>query len=329
MKVSIEELKSATNKALRKSGYDEAQSQTILEVLMYAQLRGNNQGVVKLTGLGMPNKAEGDITVVKETSVSAWLDAHQNHAMVAVNQATGIVIDKAKASGIAIVGVKGIGSSSGALGYYARRIARAGLVGMVFAGSMETVAPAGSYEPLFGTNPFAVAVPGEVEPLTLDMATAAMAYYGLIEAKIEGRPLPKNVAYDKEGKSTTDANKALDGALLTFDKGGHKGSGLSMIVQLLTGPLTGAYFAGNGDSVNNWGGHLIIAFDPNLLGGLDDLKKGVEYLKQKVKATKKLPGVNEIFTPSEHGDRQAVAVIETGEAEIEDNLWMQLNEAAK
>lgn len=252
MKVKLDELKQLTNKAVLRYGYSKEEAEAIEEVLLYAQMRGNNQGVVKLIGSGIPKPKDiEEIQRQKEAKLSAILNGHKNHAMVVVNKAVDMAIKKAKDHGVGLIGVNHINTSSGAIGYYAKRIAKQGLVGLVFAGSSETVATEGSYEPIFGTNPLAVGVPTSNEPLVLDMATAAMAYFGVIEAKTAGKSLPEGIAYDKTGNLTTDPAKVLDGgALRTFDQG-YKGAGLSMIVQILTGPLVGASFTGIGDVANN------------------------------------------------------------------------------
>jgi LDH2 family malate/lactate/ureidoglycolate dehydrogenase len=324
MKVKIEELKNLTNKAILKYGYDEKEAEAIREVLLYAQFRGNNQGIVKLIGSGIPKPPDaGEIEVEKETKLSVLLNGHKNHAMVVVNKATDAAVHKAKEHGVGLVGVNHINTSSGAIGYYAKKIAQQGLIGFVFAASSERVAAEGSFEPVFGTNPLAIGVPTENSPLVLDMATAAVAYYGVIEASTAGRSLPEGIAYDKEGNSTTDPAKALDGALRTFDKG-HRGAGLSMMVQVLAGPLVGASFTGIGDVANNWGGHLVLAIDPELLGGSQALQRGVSQMVAKVKSTKRLPGVKDILVPGERGDKITQQVLEAGELEIEDNLYHQL-----
>lgn len=329
MKVKLDELKDLTKKAILKYGYSEEEAKVIQDVLLYAQLRGNNQGIVKLIGPGIPKPSDAaELEVEKDTKLSALINGHKNHAMVVVNHAVDIAIQKAKEHGIGLIGVNGINTSSGAIGYYAKRIAKEGLIGIVFAGSSNTVATEGSYEPIFGTNPLAMGVPTSNDPLVLDMATAAMAYFGVIEAKTAGKSLPEDIAYDNEGNLTSDPSKVLDGgALRTFDKG-YKGAGLSMMVQVLTGPLVGAAFAGIGDVANNWSGHLVIVIDPELLGGLETTRNGVTQMIEKVKATKKLPGVKEILVPSERGDKMTQKVLEAGEIEIEDNLYNELKRVA-
>ncbi len=83
----------------------------------------------------------------------------------------------------------------------------------------------GSYEPLFGTNPLAIGIPSPDEPVVLDMATSAMAYFGLVQAKTAGVKIPRDEAYGASEKLITDPAKALDGAILPFDRN-YKGAGL-------------------------------------------------------------------------------------------------------
>lgn len=327
MKVKINELEELGRKALFKYGYNEEESQIILGMLMYAQLRGNNQGLVKLIGRGIPkNPAAGEIVIEKETKVSARVNGNNNAGAVVMQKLLELVTTKAKEHGFGIAGSNHTSTSTGALGYWAKKIAKQNLIGFVFAGSPETVAMHGSYEPIFGTNPLAIGIPNEGEPLVLDMATAAMAWYGLIEAKTAGKQIPEGIAYDKEGKITSDPAVAMEGALRTFDKS-YKSAGLSMMVQILTGPLIGASFTGIGDTKTNWG-NLIFVIDPAILIDLPEFKKNVSAMMVKVKSTKKLPGVAEIMLPSERGNLLTKQRLESGEIEIEDNLYNELRKVA-
>ena len=93
----------------------------------------------------------------------------------------------------------------------------------------------GSYEPFLGTNPLAIGIPTAGSPIVFDMATAAIAWYGIILAQAEGETIPEGVAYDSEGRLTTDPTAALAGAIKAF--GGYKGAALALIVEVLTRPL--------------------------------------------------------------------------------------------
>jgi LDH2 family malate/lactate/ureidoglycolate dehydrogenase len=295
---------------------------------MYAQLRGNNQGLVKLIGAGLPkNPKAGKIKIEKKTKLSILLNSNQNSGMVVMKKAMEIALVIAKKYGFAIVGTNNTKTSTGAIGYYANEIAKKGYLGFIFAGSPETVCAYGSYQPIFGTNPLAIGIPTKNEAVVLDMATASMAFYGLIEAKTAGRKIPEGIAYDKDGRLTTNPTAAMDGAIRPFDKS-YKSTGLAMIVEILTGPLVSASFVGIGDTVNNWG-NLIFIIDPELLISKNQFKTYVSQMINRVKQTKKLPGVKEVFVPGERGNRLTQKRQASREIEVEDNLFNQLKQVAE
>jgi len=327
MQISIKELDELTSKSVRSFGYRPDEVQIIREVLLYAQLRNNNQGVVKLIGSGIPrNPLAGEIAVEKETPLSAWINGNKNHAMVVVGKAVQMVKEKAARSGFAIAGTYNTNTSSGAIGYYASCLADAGLIGFAVSRSPERVAVHGSFEPIFGTNPLAVAIPARPDPVVLDMSTAATSFFGLVEAKTAGRSIPDDMAYDRQGVPTTDPQRAIEGAIRSFDRG-YKGSGLALICEILAGPLVGAAYCGIGDSKGNWG-HLIFAIDPELLAGRERLAASVSELVAKVKSTKRLPGVDEIFAPGERESRLVRERLAIGLLEVEDNLLAELRRVA-
>jgi LDH2 family malate/lactate/ureidoglycolate dehydrogenase len=325
MKISVEDLRQTSLKALRYYGHSESEASIILDILMYAQLRGNNQGVVKLIGAGLPKDTQaGPITVRKETPLSTLLDGNHNQGMVVMKRATEIAVEKAHTHGIGIVGTNNTNNSTGAIGYYANQIALDGLIGIVAAGSFEIVAMYGSYEPLFGTNPIAFGIPTQDTPIVFDMATSAIARYGVIEAQMAGRPLPDDVAYDSAGNPTTDPKAALEGAIRAF--GGYKGAALAMIVEILTHQFVGTKIDANGRKVD-WG-NLVIALDPALLGERDEFYANVTALIKQVKNAQKLPGVTDIAVPGERGNRILEEALQIGEIEIEANLWRELQAVA-
>ena len=327
MKISIKELEDLTQRAIKNYGYSDDEVRIIADVMLYAQLRNNNQGVVKLIDKGIPRDPKaGEIIIEKETSISARINGNKNHAMLVVGKAVEIVKEKAKKSGFAIAGTFNTSTSSGAIGYYASRLAADGFIGFAFSRSPERVAVYGSYEPVFGTNPLAVAIPSEQDPIILDMSTAATSYFGLVEALTAKRSIPADFAYDNQGIPTTDPQKAIAGAIRSFDRS-YKGSGLALIGEILAGPLVGAAFCGIGNSKGNWG-HLIFAIDPELLTDRQTLTGKVSEIVRKVKSTKKLAGVEEIFVPGERENLLARQRRESGLIEVEDNLLDGLRKAA-
>ena len=325
MQIKIEELMAVATKAIKTFGYSESETQTILDVLMYAQLRGNNQGLVKLIGPGIPKDPRaGEIRVIKETQFSVLLDGAYNMAIVVAKSAVGQALEKASEHGFGMVGANNTYSSSGAIGYYARAIADAGFIGCIFASSPPRVATHGSYEPVFGTNPFAIGFPTSDQPVVLDMATAAIANYGIIEAETAGLDLPSGLTYDSNGVLTTSPSEAMQGAIRPFDRS-YKGAALALMVEILAGPLIGARFSGLEDT-GEGRGDLILAIDPELLTELGGFREKVSQLVAKVKGSKKLPGVDDIFVPGERGDQLANERLQSGQMEIEDNLYLELKE---
>lgn len=327
MKITVEELEELTSRAIEKYGYKDKEVQVIRDVLLYAQMRDNNQGVVKLIDKGIPKDPQAvEIVVEKETPISARINGNKNHAMLVVSKAVDMVEEKARAHGFAIAGTFNTNTSSGAIGYYASRLARRGLIGFTFGRSPERVAVYGSFEPVFGTNPLAIAIPTENDPIVLDMSTAATSYFGLVEAVTAGRDIPSDFAYDAQGMPTTDPQKAIAGAIRSFDRS-YKGSGLALIAEILAGPLVGAAFCGIGNSKGNWG-HLIFAIDPEILIDRNELIENVSAIVRQVKSTKKLQGVEEIFVPGEKENRMARERRETGLIDVEDNLLAALRKVS-
>jgi L-2-hydroxycarboxylate dehydrogenase (NAD+) len=323
--INLEQLRQTTLAALVRSGYPSEEADIILDVLMYAQLRGNNQGIVKLIGAGMPRHPQTEpIRVVRETKLSALFDGGRNAGMVVLTRATDLAIEKAREHGVGIVGTNNTNTSTGAIGYYANRGALAGLITLVFSGSGEYVAMYGSYEPIFGTNPLAIGVPSTGTPVVFDMATASIARFGIVEAKTAGRSIPDDVAYDANGQLTTDPAAALAGAIRAF--GGYKGAALALMVEIFTQPLVDT--SPNVDGKKTDWGNLVVAFDPELLVDRQTFEARVEALGQRVKATRKLPGVEDILIPGERGNQILQQVLEQGVVEIDDSLWAGLKVAA-
>eukprot|EP01065_Artemidia_motanka_P035907 TRINITY_DN4380_c0_g1_i3.p1 TRINITY_DN4380_c0_g1~~TRINITY_DN4380_c0_g1_i3.p1 ORF type:complete len:854 (+),score=286.12 TRINITY_DN4380_c0_g1_i3:59-2563(+) len=326
--VSLSQLQEVCEKAVATLGYGEEDSRQLVQCMMAAQLRDNNQGIIKITtgGLNMQPDA-GSPIVEHKTKLSLLINANRAQQMTVLCSGVDSASRMATEHGAGVVGIRGNPGSTGYLGYYAKRGAARGLVTIVMAQSPEFVAPHGSFEPIFGTNPIAFGVPrkGGSSPLTFDMATSAYALFGLLEAQTAGREIPEGVAYDAEGRPTKDPSAALKGAIRGFD-GGHKSSGLALMVELLAGALTGAAVEGK-KAARSWG-NLVICLNPSLLGGAEALAGRVETVLRRMKGARRLPGVSEITLPGERGDRLAAERLKRGTISIERNLWGSLQRMA-
>lgn len=168
------------------------------------------------------------------------VDGRRGFGQVAAGLATSEVVARASQLGVAAAAVRRC-NHIGRLGEYVETIAAAGQVGIALCNADATVAPFGGRDRLLGTNPVALAVPGGPDgpPVVVDWATAATAEGKLAVARARGESAPEGAVLDADGAPTTDpADFYAGGALLPF--GGHKGYGLSVVVEIVGGLLGGS-----------------------------------------------------------------------------------------
>ncbi len=294
--LSVDEALALAERALRHLGFSAEEARIIAANLVDAELCG-------YPALGLPRiltiaedprtkQPRKPVTVVGETPVSALIDGGNYVGFYAAYRATQIAIEKARASRFALVGVHN-SYLSGRNAYYLELIARAGFAGIHLACGQPAVVPLGGKAPAFGTNPIAFGLPGEPHPLIFDMSTSAINYGDVVLASRLQQQLPEDVAIDAQGRPTRDPADALAGGILPF--GGHKGYGLSFMIQAL-GLLAGAALPRG--QVQDFG-YLFLVFDPGLLIPPDQFKQQLSELIERVKATPRQPGVAEIRVPSE------------------------------
>ncbi len=326
MKVGLKDLESLTRRLYLKLEYPEAQTETILDVLSYAHRRGNFQSLIQEVAVGTPRfNAQREIVVEKETSVSYLIDAGGHIGICALHLAADLLVSKARTSGFAVVGIHNSSPpGTGPAGYYAERIARGGFIGMVFCGSSKMVAPDGSSERAFGSNPIAFGIPTGGEPMVLDMATSAMPVFKVAEALLKGELLPPNAGYDAAGVQTQAPKKILDcGALMTFDRG-PKSSGLALMVEIFANALTGGCLPGDPDN-QNWG-NLAMAIDPDLLVGRESFLKNVDRTMARIKGLKRTDPARDIYLPGELSFIRSEKATATRELEIDEDLFRAYRE---
>jgi LDH2 family malate/lactate/ureidoglycolate dehydrogenase len=238
--LSVAEAREHSERALRGIGYDAEEAWIIADHAIDAALCGYEySGLAKVLNIPEHRRFKWPrypMKVLRETEISTLYDGGNNVGMLVMHHAARAAIEKAKARGIAVVGVTN-SWMSGRSAYYMEMIANADLVGIHTAASARSVAPFGGTRPALGTNPIAFGMPSSRGPVVLDMGTSAFMGTALAYRQRLGQLLPDGVAVDAEGRPTRDPAQGRLGALLPF--GGYKGFGLALIVQAL-GVLAGS-----------------------------------------------------------------------------------------
>jgi len=233
-----------------------------------------------------------EVKVVHETALSAQIDGGNHVGYGPVLKGALLAAEKAKAHGMALVGVSNCWFS-GRNAYYMERIAREGLIAIHIASGLSQVVPPGARRPLLGTNPIGFAFPTATDPLIFDMGTAATMWGEVLLHAMLDRHFPDGIGVDSEGRPTTSAREIAKGGVLPF--GGHKGYGLSLVVQAL-GVLAGAKRA-SGKVIDS--AFLFIAVDPELLMPRDEFRLQMSEMISQIRALPRQPGVESIRIPSE------------------------------
>ncbi len=263
---TADSLQELAREILDHAGASPTNAAIVADSLVEANLRGHDShGVLRLTRYTtfveegrLDPKAEPD--AIRTRGATLVIDGRRGFGQVAARLAVAELIECARQYGVASAAVRDA-NHVGRLGEWVEALADEGLVGFAFCNADPTVAPFGGKERRLGTNPFAWAVPRRVPhpALVMDWSTATMAEGKVAVARASGEAVPEGVLVDANGNASTDPNAFYDGgALLPF--GAHKGSGLSVMIQIAGGALgaTGVFGgAGAGDN-----GLVVVALDP-------------------------------------------------------------------
>lgn len=240
--VAIETLLGRTEQALQSAGVAHDVASQVAAVLVDAEARGiSSHGLVRLPSYVARVRA-GLIDaiavpkVITHDGACILIDGRNAFGAVVADFAMRQAEEQVRSTGVAWA-VSTNANHLGAIGYYVRKLARRGLVALMWCNAAPSVAAYNGRRPILGTNPVALAAPRTPDPIVLDMATSAAARGRIRRAATEGRSIPMDWAIDSGGKPTADPASALAGALLPL--GGPKGYGLSVFVDLLSGVLGG------------------------------------------------------------------------------------------
>jgi LDH2 family malate/lactate/ureidoglycolate dehydrogenase len=310
-KVPARAIASLISDAMVAVGLPPADAAKVAELMLEADLAGADaHGVFRLPQYIRRIKAGGvntkpNIKVEKTAPATAIVDGDNGMGHLVMQRAADTAIALAKESGIAWVGARR-SNHAGAAGTYAAMALPHDMIGIYSAVANANHMPVwGAAESLLSTNPIAVAVPaGQEPPVVLDIATTVVSYGTVKAYKLQNKPMPEGwMVSAKDGKPVTDSAKSGEGLLLPI--GGHKGSGLALVLGLLAGVLNGAAFGrevvdfnADDESACNTG-HFIIALDVSRFLPIDMFKSQIDRQLRDLKSSPVLPGFDAIRLPGE------------------------------
>lgn len=297
-----------------RAGLRPGDSALVANTLVQADLWGHQtHGVMRLPWyVARLQSGAVDASATPETVVDfgaiAVIDAHHAMGQVAADLACRTAVERAKEHGIGAVGVRNSNHFGTAM-YFTLQAARAGCVGFLSTNASPAMPPWGSRSKLVGTNPWSWAAPaGRHAPLALDLANTSIARGKIYLARQKGERIPLGWALDADGAPTTDPVAALGGVVLPM--AGHKGYGIAVAMDMLSGVLTGSQF---GRCINGpyqaekpgGTGHLMIALSISAFQALEEFNQRMETLIAELKSAPLAQGFDEILYPGELEARNA------------------------
>jgi LDH2 family malate/lactate/ureidoglycolate dehydrogenase len=280
----------------------------LADSLVVADARGvHSHGVLrvpeyvkKLTRDGV--NPRGRPFVARDSGAVAVVDGDNAMGQIACHCAMSCVIERAAYSGIAAAAVRG-SNHCGALFYFARMALRRDMIGIVATNALPTMAPWGGRDKILGINPLAVAVPTADEPpIILDAAFSSSSHGKIRVFHQKGVPIPEGWAFDKNGHPTVDPAEALEGLLQPI--GEYKGTGLAIVMGILSSMLSGAAF---GDELGNMAdgpkpgcdGHFAMVLNVAAFEDPTRFKSRVDGVVRRIRDSRPAPGFDRCYAPGE------------------------------
>ncbi|WP_420392091.1 Ldh family oxidoreductase [Acuticoccus sp.] len=335
--IAVERLIEISEALLQAAGASAEEAATVAKHCTGANLAGHDShGIIQIptyidrmdAGHIVPGAAWD---VVQETSTTMVIDANWGFGYVATERAMHRILEKAQSTGLGAATIFRQGHV-GRLSSYTTMAAEAGMIGLMTADSgraPKVVAPFGGREARLGTNPISVAVPSDLDgPLFIDMATSSAAAGKINLALARGQAIPEGWVIDREGRPTTDPRQLREGGALLPVGGteGYKGYGLSVIVEILSGILTGLGFGVEPTGKHNDGCFMAV-FRVDAFRPLETFRKEVGEFARYLKATPPAEGSSGVLYPGEiehaaEGERRRDGI------PVEDATWQKLSALA-
>lgn len=328
MRVSVEEASSVALALLVQSGASESHAATQVDVLVEAEMRGHpSHGLQRLPRL--LKRIERRLADPTRRGRHSWrrsgmlqVDGERGLGPVVGMAAIDALLERVPETGIAVAAVRNA-NHLGMLALYAERAAQSGRIGIALSSSEALVHPYGGSRAMLGTNPIAIAIPTEREPLVLDLATSAVSMGEIHDHALRGAPLTPGWALDEDGMPTTDAERAKRGAIAPF--GAAKGYSLGLAFELLVASLAGSALAPDvggtldAERVANKGDVFIVIDAPVDAVMSRTMAPYLDSIRQSPPAVAGQP----VLVPGDRARARRAAALRNG-ISIDDGLWSDL-----
>ncbi|PWN47566.1 Malate/L-lactate dehydrogenase [Violaceomyces palustris] len=311
--VEPSELKSFVKRILLSNGSNEENSEIVSDCLVEADLHGvDSHGSNRIPSY-IERIRRGFLDPTSElewnhvTPVVSHLDARNGFGFVAAFKGIQKAIEIASVYGIGLVSVTN-SNHFGRSAYFVKQAASQGYMSLVFTNSSPALPVWGGKEKLMGVSPIACGAPGggggdpSSPDFILDMAPSVAARGKIHKALRRGETIPPGWALNSQGRETQDPEEALKGCMLPM--GGPKGSGLSIMMDVFSGVLSGSSFAGQvkgpyDPSAQAGVGHFLLVLKPDLFMDMDQFRSRMSHLYSTVVGSERRPGVERIYFPGE------------------------------
>ena len=339
-------LRACMERIFEKEGFAAEDARAVADVLMQADLFGiESHGAQRLMYYHR-NLQTGSVNVsarpeiLRETPVSALIDGHFGMGALVAQFAMRRAIDKAKRAGVGIAVVRN-STHFGIAGYYTLMAEREGLASFSMTNTGPIMVPTFVREMMLGTNPMAFCMPADPAPFWFDASTTVVTLGKVEVYHKRGKPMPEGWTIDGDGAPCTDAAQR-NGAILAGERGGilplggagethggHKGYGLGIMVEALTGVLaqgmTSPEMCGaHGDHTC----HFFLAFDPALFGDPAEIRARMSAYLAALRGSEKIPGCARIYTPGEKAFEAMAQRLREG-VPVEENTLAEVRQIAR
>ena len=308
----------------KKYGVPEKDAAVCADVLLESDRRGiESHGCNRFKPIYIDRFEKGtllphtDIEILKDTPTTVVMDAHDGMGMVAAHAMMEKLIGKAKIYGMAGGAIRN-STHYGIAGYWTGMAAKEGMIGITGTNARPSIAPTFGVENMMGTNPLTFSLPTDEEfPFCLDCATSIVQRGKIEYYARSGKDTPAGMVITDEGKTMTDSEEILKALVsgkaalaplggVGDEMAGYKGYGYAAVVEILSAALAGGSFMKaltgideNGNPQMYHLGHFFFVINPEFFMGEDTFRKTAGEICRALRASKKAPGEERIYTAGE------------------------------